>query len=81
MWLIMRGALDDKVAEILSLLHRAGIQHTAVGHIIPENKPARDSIRPPARKAKDLRKGQRSMLAKERRVAAILKPAPRGGAR
>ena len=32
MWLIMRGALDDKVDGGLSLLHRAGLEHRGRAH-------------------------------------------------
>jgi len=38
MWLIMRGALDDKVAEIYRF-YIVPASNTAVGHIILENRP------------------------------------------
>ena len=38
MWLIMRGALDDKVDEVYRF-YTVPASNTAVGHIILENKP------------------------------------------
>jgi protocatechuate 4,5-dioxygenase, beta chain len=37
MWLIMRGALDDKVAEVYRF-YTVPASNTAVGHIIFENR-------------------------------------------
>ena len=37
MWLIMRGALDDKVDEVYRF-YTVPASNTAVGHIILENK-------------------------------------------
>jgi protocatechuate 4,5-dioxygenase beta chain len=37
MWLIMRGALDDKVEEVYRF-YTVPASNTAVGHIILENK-------------------------------------------
>jgi protocatechuate 4,5-dioxygenase, beta chain len=78
MWLIMRGALDDEVAEIYRF-YIVPASNTAVGHIILENRPRNARVRSSAQKRNDVRKGHRSNLAKKRRVAAILKP--RRGAR
>ncbi len=53
MWLIMRGALDDKVDEVYRF-YTVPASNTAVGHIILENRSARAakaSARPPARSA------------------------------
>src|SRR5262249_56893133 len=49
MWLIMRGALDDKVDEVYRF-YTVPASNTAVGHIILENrrKAARKSKRAPA---------------------------------
>jgi protocatechuate 4,5-dioxygenase beta chain len=63
MWLIMRGALDDKVDEIYRF-YIVPASNTAVGHIILENRPRSESVRPRARKDNDLGKGQRPMPAK-----------------
>jgi protocatechuate 4,5-dioxygenase beta chain len=38
MWLVMRGALDDKVNEVYRF-YTVPASNTAVGHIILENKP------------------------------------------
>ena len=38
MWLIMRGALDDKVEEVYRF-YTVPASNTAVGHIILENRP------------------------------------------
>src|SRR6202012_832076 len=40
MWLIMRGALDDKVDEVYRF-YTVPASNTAVGHIILENRPRR----------------------------------------
>jgi len=37
MWLIMRGALDDKVEEVYRF-YTVPASNTAVGHIILENR-------------------------------------------
>jgi protocatechuate 4,5-dioxygenase beta chain len=60
MWLVMRGALDDKVKEVYRF-YTVPASNTAVGHIILENgtKPAKKATaRKPApkKKAKGLRK-------------------------
>jgi protocatechuate 4,5-dioxygenase beta chain len=53
MWLIMRGALDDKVDEVYRF-YTVPASNTAVGHIILENrrKAAKKSAAKPAGKAK-----------------------------
>jgi protocatechuate 4,5-dioxygenase beta chain len=67
MWLIMRGALDDKVDEVYRF-YTVPASNTAVGHIILENKrkaagkrPAAGKIakikRAAARKTIDIRRG------------------------
>jgi protocatechuate 4,5-dioxygenase beta chain len=50
MWLIMRGALDDKVEEVYRF-YTVPASNTAVGHIILENKARQAGRRkePPAR--------------------------------
>ena len=58
MWLVMRGALDDKVDEVYRF-YTVPASNTAVGHIILENRKKaakeaaarRTSVRPPARKS------------------------------
>ena len=52
MWLVMRGALDDKVKEVYRF-YTVPASNTAVGHIILENAPrAARSKRPAAAKTK-----------------------------
>ncbi len=53
MWLIMRGALDDKVDEVYRF-YTVPASNTAVGHIILENrkKATRKSSGKPASKMK-----------------------------
>ena len=41
MWLIMRGALDDKVDEVYRF-YTVPASNTAVGHIILENREGRE---------------------------------------
>ncbi len=60
MWLVMRGALDDKVKEVYRF-YTVPASNTAVGHIILENgaKPAKKAAArkaAPKKKAKGLRK-------------------------
>ena len=57
MWLIMRGALDDKVDEVYRF-YTVPASNTAVGHIILENRIAR---------------GKRSRPRKHKRAAARAK--------
>ena len=58
MWLIMRGALDDKVDEVYRF-YTVPASNTAVGHIILEN----------ARKAAGTRKARRAQDAASARSA------------
>ena len=50
MWLIMRGALDDKVDEVYRF-YTVPASNTAVGHIILENRPRAARKSAPAAKA------------------------------
>jgi protocatechuate 4,5-dioxygenase beta chain len=50
MWLVMRGALDDKVKELYRF-YTVPASNTAVGHIILQNGVGKSSARKPARKA------------------------------
>jgi protocatechuate 4,5-dioxygenase, beta chain len=50
MWLVMRGALDDKVDEVYRF-YTVPASNTAVGHIILENR-AKTNKRKPAAKHK-----------------------------
>jgi protocatechuate 4,5-dioxygenase beta chain len=61
MWLIMRGALDDKVKEVYRF-YTVPASNTAVGHIILENIERKTRRRRPA--------SVRGSAAKERRAAA-----------
>jgi protocatechuate 4,5-dioxygenase beta chain len=51
MWLIMRGALDDKVKEVYRF-YTVPASNTAVGHIILENAPRTARSKRPAARAK-----------------------------
>ena len=51
MWLVMRGALDDKVKEVYRF-YTVPASNTAVGHIILQNGVGKSSARKPAKKAK-----------------------------
>jgi protocatechuate 4,5-dioxygenase beta chain len=62
MWLIMRGALDDKVDEVYRF-YTVPASNTAVGHIILANRPR-------AAKASGKRK---PAAAKHKRAAARVK--------
>jgi len=75
MWLVMRGALDDKVEEVYRY-YTVPASNTAVGHIILENKPRSAGRRPAARKRAAARKAKRAKAAKTpaRRAAAHAKP-------
>jgi protocatechuate 4,5-dioxygenase beta chain len=77
MWLIMRGALDDRVVEIYRF-YIVPASNTAVGRIILENR-LHSAKR--WRKRNGLPKGQRPMPVKKRRAAAALRPVLRRGAR
>jgi hypothetical protein len=76
MWLIMRGALDDKVDEVYRF-YTVPASNTAVGHIILENS-SRGAIHPLGRKRNDLRRGHRPMLGRNKRATAV--PTLRRGA-
>ncbi len=60
MWLIMRGALDDKVDEVYRF-YTVPASNTAVGHIILENK------------ARGAKAGKRKPATKHKRAAAQAK--------
>ena len=47
MWLVMRGALDDKVDEVYRF-YTVPASNTAVGHIILANRPKASAKRKPA---------------------------------
>ena len=51
MWLIMRGALDDKVDEVYRF-YTVPASNTAVGHIILENRGRAAGKKPAAGKTK-----------------------------
>ena len=51
MWLVMRGALDDRVKELYRF-YTVPASNTAVGHIILQNGVGKSSARKPAKKAK-----------------------------
>ncbi len=74
MWLVMRGALDDKVDEVYRF-YTVPASNTAVGHIILENKERAVRTRRPSSARGRLRtpaKGgnRRKAAAKRRRAAA-----------
>jgi protocatechuate 4,5-dioxygenase beta chain len=64
MWLVMRGALDDKVDEVYRF-YTVPASNTAVGHIILENR---------RRSGKAVRKGKPA-AAQHKRAAVRAKPA------
>ena len=72
MWLVMRGALDDKVNEVYRF-YTVPASNTAVGHIILENKARAPRNRRPSSARGKLRpaaKTRRKPAAKRRRAAA-----------
>jgi protocatechuate 4,5-dioxygenase, beta chain len=72
MWLVMRGALDDKVDEVYRF-YTVPASNTAVGHIILENKERARRTRRPSSARGRLRsaaKTRRKPAAKRRRAAA-----------
>ena len=76
MWLIMRGALDDKVDEVYRF-YTVPASNTAVGHIILENRkqgarrsPRRKSSAPPPKKRAAAREVQRIRATGHPRCAA-----------
>jgi protocatechuate 4,5-dioxygenase beta chain len=66
MWLVMRGALDDKVKELYRF-YTVPASNTAVGHIILQNGVGKSSTRKPAKKAKPA--GRKKAKAKARKAA------------
>jgi protocatechuate 4,5-dioxygenase beta chain len=64
MWLVMRGALDDKVKELYRF-YTVPASNTAVGHIILQNGVGKSSARKPAKKAASKKaKKSKKMLRK-----------------
>jgi protocatechuate 4,5-dioxygenase beta chain len=59
MWLIMRGALDDKVKEVYRF-YTVPASNTAVGHIILENIERKTKARRPAPVRQSPSKGRRA---------------------
>jgi protocatechuate 4,5-dioxygenase, beta chain len=74
MWLVMRGAIDDKVDEVYRF-YTVPASNTAVGHIILENRPRGG----PKRKRTAARKSKRTAPTKTRRAAARAKTNVRRG--
>jgi hypothetical protein len=68
MWLIMRGALDDKVDEVYRF-YTVPASNTAVGHIILKNS-SRGARISTGRKRNDLRRGHRPMPDRKKHEAA-----------
>ena len=78
MWLVMRGALHDKVEEVYRF-YTVPASNTAVGHIILENHPPRRAAKarkPAARKAKRPA-AKKPTVSKAKRAAAHKKTAVR----
>jgi protocatechuate 4,5-dioxygenase beta chain len=69
MWLIMRGALDDKVNEVYRF-YTVPASNTAVGHIILENKRKAAGKRPAGKIAKIAKIAKTAKTAKIKRAAA-----------
>jgi protocatechuate 4,5-dioxygenase, beta chain len=69
MWLIMRGALEDKVKEVYRF-YTVPASNTAVGHIILENPPVAKTKRGVAKAKRPVAKAKRAPAAKPRRAAA-----------
>jgi protocatechuate 4,5-dioxygenase beta chain len=65
MWLIMRGALDDKVKEVYRF-YTVPASNTAVGHIILENAPRAAKAKRPAPAGR----GAAKAISKPKRAAA-----------
>jgi protocatechuate 4,5-dioxygenase, beta chain len=74
MWLVMRGAIDDKVNEVYRF-YTVPASNTAVGHIILENRQRAAA----KRKRTAARKTKRTARATTRRAAARAKTAVRRG--
>jgi protocatechuate 4,5-dioxygenase, beta chain len=66
MWLVMRGALDDKVKELYRF-YTVPASNTAVGHIILQNGVGKSAARKPAKKAKPA--ARKKAKAKARKAA------------
>jgi protocatechuate 4,5-dioxygenase beta chain len=66
MWLVMRGALDDKVKELYRF-YTVPASNTAVGHIILQNGVGKSTTRKPAKKAKPA--ARKKAKAKARKAA------------
>jgi protocatechuate 4,5-dioxygenase beta chain len=69
MWLIMRGALDDKVDEVYRF-YTVPASNTAVGHIILENARKAAGTRKTAGTPKVAGKAKRASAGKSRQAAA-----------
>ena len=71
MWLVMRGALHDKVEEVYRF-YTVPASNTAVGHIILDNTPkrAKSARRAPAKTRPAAGKAKRAGAGKTRRAAA-----------
>jgi protocatechuate 4,5-dioxygenase, beta chain len=76
MWLVMRGALDDKVDEVYRF-YTVPASNTAVGHIILENRQRGAAKRAAAGETKGATK--RVAPTKARRAAARARTAVRRG--
>ena len=68
MWLIMRGALDDKVEEVYRF-YTVPASNTAVGHIILENRGKTARKRPAAGRSRQAaaRQASQRLASKETR--------------
>src|SRR5262249_38239567 len=73
MWLVMRGAIDDKVDEVYRF-YTVPASNTAVGHIILENRPRGGAKR---KRTAARSKSKRTAPGKTRRAAAGAKTAVR----
>ena len=72
MWLIMRGALDDKVDEVYRF-YTVPASNTAVGHIILENRPRGAARSAARRRAKRKPAAKHKPAVKHKRAAARAK--------
>jgi protocatechuate 4,5-dioxygenase, beta chain len=73
MWLVMRGALEDRVDEVYRF-YTVPASNTAVGHIILENR-----LRAAKPRRTAARRSKRAAQPKTRRAAARAKTAVRRG--
>jgi protocatechuate 4,5-dioxygenase, beta chain len=71
MWLIMRGALDDKVDEVYRF-YTVPASNTAVGHIILQNRPRGAKVAKTSSAKKSAAKSKRP-AGKIKRAAARAK--------